>query len=204
MRPLLIVVLAVVIVSAGISAALVTDLTHNNSQQQASISQVSFTTASVSQTTTLTINASSPNGGCGSYTTTTSNQGYNLTVSYSSTSPKIGDTEIICANIEDASRVAVPANQSFDFSLTFTVTDSNGNVVSSNVPCVPSGNPPPPGQTPAQGFGCGIFWSTGNSVNGAALAPGTYHITVVGSHAGPGVDTPVTVRNELNVTLSAP
>jgi cytoskeletal protein RodZ len=204
MRRLLIIVLAVVIVGAGVSAVFVTDLRQGGAQQQTSTSRVGLSIASVKQTTTATVNASNPNGGCGSYTTTTTNEGYNLTVSYSSPSPKIGDAESICANIEDVSGVAVPANQSFDFSLTFTVTDSHGNVVMSSVPCVPTGTVLPGNTTPAQGFGCGTYWETGDLVNGTALSPGAYHITVEGTHAGPGVETPVTVRSEVNVTLSAP
>ena len=99
--------------------------------------------------------------------------------------------------------MAVPANQSFDFSLTFSVTDSSGNAVFSPVPCVPTGTVLPSQTTPAQGFGCGELWSTGDLISGTSLAPGTYHIIVVGSHSGSGVETPVTVRDEVNVTLSA-
>jgi hypothetical protein len=197
MRTLLIAALAVVIVGAGVSAAFVTGSRQPGPQQQTSTFQPSATTVSVSQisTMTITVNASDPYAGC-AYNSTTYEEGYSLTVHYSSPTPTIGDTECISGDIEDASGVPVPANQSFDFSLTFTVTASNGTIVMNSVPCAPSGTVLP-GEGPAQGFACGDYWGT------EGLTPGIYHITVVGTHSGQGVANPVTVTNEVNVTLSA-
>jgi hypothetical protein len=195
MRQLQIVVPAVVIVGAGVSAVFVANLRQSGAQQQASTSQASLSIASVKQTTTITVNASNGPDGCGPLSATTYDEGYNLTVYYSSSSLKIGDTECIAANIEDASGVPVPAKQSLDFSLTFTVTDSQGNIVMNSIPCIPTGTVLP-GQGPAQGFSCADSWETGLPVNGS-LAPGTYHIGVIGYHDGPSVVTPLRLATKL-------
>ena len=193
------IVLALVITGAGISAVFASGLLQSSVQQSASTSQTSFSTASVKQTSVITVTASNGPGGCGPSSTTTSSEGYNLTVYHSSSSLTIGDTECISALMLVASGIPVPANQSGDFSLTFTVTDSHGNVVAKSIPCVPAGSV----GAPSPGFECGFDWATGELVNGASLTPGAYHIDVTGSFIGRAVSTPVTISNEVDVTLSA-
>jgi hypothetical protein len=170
----------------------------------------SYTTLSVQVTTTFTINASNGPGGCGFSSTTASNQGYNLTVYVSSYSLTIGQTECMAAVIQDNSTVPVTSNQSL--SLTFSVTNSTGYVVDSPAACPNAAiattattvNPSPPATPPpAQAFECGDFWDTSASVNGAPLQPGLYHIIVIGSLTRGGILEPVTVSEQVNVTLSA-